>query len=340
MFSESQSSTIRELLTPDSRILIIVHRNPDGDALGSSLGLKHYLKAAYNINATLMVPDSFPAFLNWMPGILDVIVADRDIDVAKALLSNADLIFCLDFNHPGRIGDLAEDLRLSKAAKVMIDHHQDPDSFCQIVFSDTKASSTCELVIRWILADKGEAIISKDMASCLYTGLMTDTGSFRFQATTEETHRYASILLSKGIKHWLIHEAILNQNSLTKLRLWGLALSTKLDLVPGYRVAYISLTEQELKEYNYQEGDLEGLVNYALSIQGVEVAALFSERGGKIRISIRSIGDFPVNELSGKYFEGGGHINAAGGVSYVSIEQTIQKFKEAVQTYPQLRNEN
>jgi len=336
-FTSKQSDKIHALLNPLKTCCIIVHRNPDGDALGSSLGLKAYLKDAYSIDAQVIVPDDFPEFLNWMPQSSSILVAEKNPQLAKDFLQKADLVFCLDFNHPSRVGELSESLVQSPAYKVMIDHHQNPDSFCDATWSETTASSTCEMVTDWILNDKGDLFLSADTAKCLYTGIMTDTGSFRFQATTAHTHQLSAMLLSKGINHWLIHESLMNQNTLQKLQLWGFALSNCLEVIPEYHTSFIYLSQENLIKYGYQEGDLEGLVNYALSIRGTRLAAVFSERKGKVRISFRSIGDFKVNELSGSYFSGGGHINAAGGVSEESLDQAIIKFKSVLNQYPELK---
>lgn len=336
-FTSVQSDQIHTLLSPLKTCCIIVHKNPDGDALGSSLGLKAYLKEAYSIDAQVIVPNSFPDFLSWMPQSSSILVAEKHPQLAHDFLNKADLLFCLDFNHPSRVGELSEQLLQSSAYKVMIDHHQDPDSFCDATWSKTSASSTCEMVTDWILGDKGDLFLSSDAAKCLYTGIMTDTGSFRFQATTAHTHKLVAMLLSKGINHWQIHESLMNQNTLEKLQLWGYALSNCLEVLPEFHTSFIYVNQETLSKYGYQEGDLEGLVNYALSIRGTRLAAIFSERKGKVRISFRSIGSFKVNELSGSHFSGGGHINAAGGVSDEGLEQTILKFKSVLNQYPGLR---
>lgn len=339
MFTKDQESVISELLSSNCKVVIVVHRNPDGDALGSSLGLNIYLRNAFQLNSKVIVPDPFPDFLDWMPGTDEILIGTLQKNEVELAFKEADLIFCLDFNHPSRTDQLAESIINSQAYKVMIDHHREPDNFCHAMLSDISASSTCELVLSWILHNKGEAFLDKDAASCLYTGMMTDTGSFRFQSATATTYHYAALLIEKGVQHWLIHEAISNQNSFSKLKLWGLALHEKLVYLPEFKTAYIALSEKDLKEYSYKEGDLEGLVNYALSIKGVLVAALFSERGGKIRISFRSISEFPVNELSRDHFEGGGHLNAAGGVSHLNLYETLEKFKSVLKNYKQLNQQ-
>ena len=219
MFTTDQDFKISELLSSNCKVVIVVHRNPDGDALGSSLGLQNYLRNAFQINAEVIVPDPFPDFLGWMPGSETIIIGNKQKEETNLAFQQADLIFCLDFNHPARTDQLEESIINSKAYKVMIDHHREPDNFCDAMLSDISASSTCELVLRWILHKKGESYVDKDAASCLYTGMMTDTGSFRFQAATATTYHYAGLLIEKGVQHWLIHEAISNQNSFYKLKL-------------------------------------------------------------------------------------------------------------------------
>lgn len=337
MFSEQDNQQLLERIQTASSIIIVVHRNPDGDALGSSLGLQHFLKESFQKSAMVVVPDAFPDFLNWMPGSDSIFVADNQAVEAEKLLNEADVIFCLDFNDASRVAALEKPLSESKAFKVMIDHHRNPSGFCDLVYSDISASSTSEMVLRWIVELKKESLLNKDMASCLYTGIMTDTGSFRFESCTSVTHRMVALLLDTGIEHWTIHELLSNQNSLEKLQLWGLAFKDKLVHLPEYRTAYIYLTEKELQSHQYKEGDLEGLVNFALSIKNTLMGVLFSERNGRIRISFRSVGSFPVNELSSKHFSGGGHLNAAGGVSDLSLNETVEKFKALLSEYPQLK---
>ena len=338
MFHQDQSNHIFQLLAAKVPCVITVHRNPDGDALGSALGLMHFLESKYQVKADVVVPDAFPHFLDWLPGSDQIVIADHQPDRARELITNSNLIFCLDFNDVSRTAGLQEILAKSPAYKVMIDHHRNPTDFCQAVYSDITASSTSEMVLRWIVYQQSQHLVDKNIAECLYTGIMTDTGSFRFESCSFVTHEMVAILLKTGIEHWNIHERILNQNTLQKLQLWGLAFKDRLVHLPKFRTAYIHLTEEDLQKHHYREGDLEGLVNYALSIQDTLMGALFSQRDGKVRISFRSVGSFPVNDLSGKYFSGGGHLNAAGGVSDLPLDKTIEKFLSILPLYDQLQS--
>ena len=338
MFISTELDSIRQLIQSPTPVSIVVHRNPDGDALGSSIGLKLYLEKRYQRSVQVIVPDPFPEFLDWLPNAAETLEYEAHPEKTTALLNASGLIFCLDFNHPSRVGSMEDVLRNAPGVKVMIDHHQEPDSFVEFMCSDTKASSTCELVLEYIQADGGDAYLDQDMAVCLYTGIMTDTGSFRFSATQPKTHRMAARLMETGIEHWKIHEAIFNQNSLKKLQLWGFAMSQKMVQVEGLNTCYVAISDADLRAHDYKEGDLEGLVNFALSIRGTVLGVLFSERKGKIRISFRSIGDFPANQLSKKHFGGGGHINAAGGSSDRSLSETVAHFLRILPEYKSLLN--
>jgi phosphoesterase RecJ-like protein len=339
MFNTSELDSIRQIIQSTVPISIVVHRNPDGDALGSSIGLKLYLEKRYNRQVQVVIPDPFPEFLEWLPEAFSTLEFEKDKEQTTAVLNQSGLIFCLDFNHPSRVGSMEDVLRKTTGVKVMIDHHQEPDAFVEYMCSETSASSTCELVLEFIQADGGDSYIDEHIAKCLYTGIMTDTGSFRFSATTPKTHIMAARLMETGFEHWKIHEAIFNQNTLHKLQLWGYALSQKMFQVPGLNTCYFVITAKELEEHNYQEGDLEGLVNFALSIRGTVLGVLFSERKGGVRMSFRSIGDFPANQLSKKYFNGGGHINAAGGSSETSLEDTVDLFLKVLPEFKDLLNQ-
>lgn len=336
MFNTTELDSIRQLIQSNNPVSIVVHRNPDGDALGSSIGLKLYLEKRYKRNVQVIIPDPFPEFLDWLPEADSTLEFERNPDQTTSVLNESGLIFCLDFNHPSRVGSMEDVLRKTTGVKVMIDHHQEPDNFVHYMCSETSASSTCELVLEFIQADGGDAYLDEHIAKCLYTGIMTDTGSFRFSATTPKTHVMAARLMQTGFEHWKIHEAIFNQNSLQKLQLWGYAMSRKMHVVEGLNTCYVVVTAQELEEHHYQEGDLEGLVNFALSIRGTVLGVLFSERKGRVRISFRSIGDFPANQLSKKYFNGGGHINAAGGSTESSLEEAVDLFLRVLPEFKDL----
>ena len=339
MFNSYQLDSIRQIIQSTVPVSIVVHRNPDGDALGSSIGLKLYLEKRYNRKVQVIIPDPFPEFLDWLPEATSTLEFEKNKNQTTDVLNQSGLIFCLDFNHPSRVGSMEEVLRKTTGVKVMIDHHQEPDDFVDFMCSETSASSTCELVLEFIQADGGDAFLDEHIAKCLYTGIMTDTGSFRFSATTPKTHVMAARLMETGFEHWKIHEAIFNQNSLHKLQLWGYALSQKMFQLPGLNTCYFVITAKELEEHNYQEGDLEGLVNFALSIRGTVLGVMFSERKGGVRMSFRSIGDFPANQLSKKYFNGGGHINAAGGSSETSLDETVNLFLKVLPEYKDLLNQ-
>ncbi|WP_047546586.1 DHH family phosphoesterase [Psychroserpens sp. Hel_I_66] len=324
---------IKELLSSPKEIVIIPHKNPDGDAIGSTLGLMHYLKKG-NHKATIIAPNDYPDFLKWMPSEDSILKYDQQKDDCDALLISAEIIFTLDFNSLGRIGDMGDAVATSEAIKIMIDHHQQPDDYAQFTYSDVSMSSTCEMVYNFIdmLGDTNK--IDEDIASCLYTGIMTDTGSFRFSSTTSETHKIIGKLIEKGANNSQIHNSIMDTNSYERMQLLGRALSN-LKIIPEYRTAYITLSQEELNTYNYKKGDTEGFVNYGLSLKGIIFAAIFieSHQDNIIKISLRSKGDFSVNELSRSHFEGGGHTNAAGGKSDLNLKDTVDKFISILPNY-------
>ena len=316
IFNVDQLKEISECIQNARCIAITTHRNPDGDAMGSTLGLFHFLKSNYSAEVHIALPDPAPDYLDFLPGCSSTINFKQHPNQCAEVFQKCDVLFCLDFNHPSRTADL--ELLVSKAAQracsIMIDHHPQPLEFVNYLGSDTTASSTCELIYRFSVQLGMNEIPSVEIATCIYTGIMTDTGSFRFSVTRPETHHTASNLLKSGIRHWEIHEKIFNRNSLSKLRLWGYALNSKLDWLREYKSAVIVLSASELNDFDYEEGDLEGLVNYALSISGVKMGVLMSERNNQVRISFRSVGDFSVNKFARDNFDGGGHVNAAGAV--------------------------
>jgi phosphoesterase RecJ-like protein len=323
----------KKLLSSDARVVLTAHRNPDGDALGSTLGFKNMLERGFGIKAQIIVPDRFPSFLKYLPDADSVLVFEDNLNECRELIANATIIGCLDYNHPSRTEQMAPFLEASGAVKFMLDHHQNPHDFVDFSWSFVDAGSTCELVCEFMQALDLFEQISMDEAKCLYTGIMTDSGSFRFESTRAETHEIAAHLLRTGLRHWEIHEAIFNQNSYEKLKVWGYALNSKLVYLKEFNTAYIYLDAEELLKYQVKEGDMEGLVNYALSISGVKFGVLFTEKKGMIRISFRSLGDFKVNEFSAKHFGGGGHMNAAGGVSELSMNDTLNKFRNLLPEY-------
>lgn len=336
--TQQDIESIKQLLGSPKHIVIVPHKNPDGDAMGSTLGLYHYLKKS-NHHVTVITPNDYPDFLKWIPGESNVLKHDSQTKEADKLIQEADIIFTLDFNALHRTGNMESVLNKSKAIKIMIDHHQSPDEYATYVFSDVNMSSTCEMVYLFIEMLGDASMIDTDIATSLYVGIMTDTGSFRFSCTTSQTHRIAALLIEKGANNSQIHNHVYDTNTYEKLQLLGCALSN-LKIIPESRTAYITLTQQELNKYNYKKGDTEGLVNHGLSLQNIVLAAIFIEdkQEGIIKISLRSKGNFSVNEFSRAHFEGGGHTNAAGGKSYSSLTDTVERFISILPAYNKALN--
>lgn len=320
---------LKALLKKADQLVIVTHFSPDGDAMGSSLALYNYLLKLKK-KVTVVVPNEYPEFLHWMPGDGKVVNHQAEPEKVAKLMQKADAIFTLDFNSFKRLEKLGEIVSASKAVKILVDHHQQPDKFAQIVFHDVKACSTCELVYDMIVALGGKKLIDKKIASCLYTGLMTDTGSFRFSSVTAKTHLILADLLQKGVVPNQIHEAVYDTYATNRLKLLGHSLSQKMVVMPEKHLAFISLSHDELNHFDYQKGDTEGLVNYPLSINGIKFSGFFVEMDGKIKISFRSKGKFDVNQFARTYFSGGGHINAAGGKSDLNLNETITRFLSIV----------
>lgn len=316
-------------------VLITTHQNPDADAMGSSLGLAGYLRKKGH-RVTVVTPTDYGLNLHWMPGNDDVIAFDEKVRVrVNQLFDEADLIFCLDFSALDRIRELAPMVRQSRARKIMIDHHLEPESFADLMLWDPTAAATAELVYRLIVQLGDRDLVDVPIAECLYAGLMTDTGSFRHANTTGDVHRMAADLLDLKIDVSTIHRRIFDNVTLDKFRLLGYVLNEKLKVVPEYKFAYITLTDAELKQYRSKTGDTEGMVNYALAVEGVVMACILIDRVDEIRLSFRSVGDFSVRELASTHFNGGGHRNAAGGRSKLSLAETEQKLLRLLPQYQQ-----
>lgn len=317
---------LSKLLDSPKRIVIVPHKNPDGDALGSCLGLSSFLQQKGH-EATVVSPNDYPNFLKWMPGEATVLKFDQNQEQAQTLLDAAELIFTLDFNSFSRVGAMEPALSKATAEFVMIDHHQQPDDYAAYTESNVNMSSTAEMIYQFI--DRLDAVkaITPEIATCLYTGIMTDTGSFRFPSTTSQTHRVIADLIDKGAQNASIHQEIYDTNSFDKLQLLGVALQN-LKVEEKYHTAYITLSQEELDKHHFKKGDTEGFVNYALSVKNIIFAAIFIENKADkiVKISLRSKGDFNVNEFARAHFQGGGHRNAAGGKSDDSLKETIEKF--------------
>lgn len=331
MFTPAEISEIQNLVVPGKKIVIITHYNPDGDAIGSSLGLKHFLKQK-GVEAEVIVPNDFPKFLKWMPEAKQIIIADYKRKQAGEAIYHADVIFVLDFNASHRAGNLVGPwIEKAKAVKILIDHHQQPDDF-DFVYSDVTVPATCQMVYHFIEALQEEHLVNTDVAQCLYTGIMTDTGGFRFRSTSAVTHRIVANLIEKGADPATITSNTWDTNTVSRLYLLSLILG-RIEVVKDGKVAILWLKRKELQEFGFQKGDTEGFVNYGLSIMGTQVSAFFMEDLYEdfIKISFRSKDQVDVNQFSRKYFHGGGHINAAGGKYYKSIEETIEDFKEKIE---------
>ncbi|WP_417428511.1 DHH family phosphoesterase [Halpernia sp.] len=329
MFTSQEISDIKNLLSPNKNIVIITHHNPDGDAIGSSLGLKNFLKNK-GIEATVLVPNDFPKFLKWMPNSKEIIISEYKRKKAGEAIYKADVIFCLDFNAASRIGILGDWFTKSWAKKILIDHHQQPENF-DFVYSDTSVPATCQMIYHFIEALDEVNLIGKGVAECLYTGIMTDTGGFRFRSTSAETHRITGNLIEKGADPAMISSNTWDTNTISRLHLLALVLG-RIETVQDGEVAILWLKREELQNLGFQKGDTEGFVNYGLSIKGTKVSAFFMEDLYEdfIKISFRSKDATDVNQFSRKYFNGGGHINAAGGRCDKTLEQTILEFKEII----------
>lgn len=306
-----------------------MHRGPDGDAIGSSLGWHHLLKKQ-GIESTVIAPDAYPDFLKWMPGNENVIIYEKNRDKAVEVLKEADLVFCLDFNAPDRMGNLKDAVMEAGKPMVVVDHHRQPADFAQVYYVDDTASSAAEMIYRLNKALGWKKDIDRNAAICLYTGIVTDTGSFRFSSVSPKLMRIASRLMETGIDHTEVYRHVFDSQTVSRLKLQGFAISEKLEVMEEAATAFMSLTQVELQRFHYQKGDTEGLVNQALSIQGINLAAFFSEKDGIIKISFRSRGNFDVNVFARNNFEGGGHSMAAGGKSELSMEETLKKFRKLV----------
>ena len=318
---------LQSFLDTPKNIVIIGHRNPDGDAMGATLGLYHYLKKKGH-NPTVVVPNEYPKFLHWLPGSENTYRFDWQNSQSQRAINASDIIFLLDFNALHRVGhDMQNTLESYQKDFVLIDHHQQPDEF-SYMYSDTEMCSTCQMVYHFIEKMGDIDLLDSDIATCLYTGIMTDTGSFRFRSTTSLTHRVIANLIDNGAENDRIHSNVYDSSTYGRLQLLGQALSN-LKVLPAYKTAYITLTDQEKVANNFTKGDTEGIVNYALSIDGIVMAAIFIEDKEQeiIKISFRSKGTFSVNQFARENFSGGGHDNAAGGKSDLSMDETIKKFK-------------
>ena len=321
---------VQLLLSTPKKIAIIPHRGPDGDAMGSTLALYHFL-LKNNQEAVVVSPNEFPDFLAWMPGSESIKIFEKDKENCTKILEEAELIFTLDFNALHRTGEMEHVLAKLKAPFIMIDHHQKPDDYAAVTYSDTSFGSTCEMIYNFIVFLGKKQDIDKTIGTCIYTGILTDSGSFRFPKTTGNTHRIVAELIDLGVENTEIPTLLFDNSGFERLQLLGRALQN-MKVIAEHKTAYTTLTQDELNSFNYVKGDTEGVVNYGLQIKGINFAAIFIENKEEkiIKISFRSQGDFDVNQFARDHFHGGGHRNAAGGKSDETMEDTIKKFENLV----------
>lgn len=338
MFTISEISRLRQLLNQKLRIVITSHSNPDGDAIGSSLAMYHYLTKLGN-SVNMIIPNKFPHYYNWLPDSEKIVIYEKQSKLAQQLLREADLIFCVDFNAISRLGAVSDIVLKTSAKRILIDHHIDPEindfDYC---YSTVETSSTGELIYEFITALGDENLIDKNTAEAIYTCIVTDTGSFSFSNNRTETYLVVSKLISLGVDAEKIHKLIYDTYSENRLRLLGYAISNRMVVWEELHTAIIYLTKSDLKEYNYEVGDTEGLVNYPLSMKKINMSVLITEKENQLRLSFRSKGDFSVNELAREHFKGGGHRNAAGGKTTETINQLIDRLKLVLQDNKQNLN--
>ena len=328
---------VENLLANHDKIVIVTHVSPDGDAIGSSLGLYHYL-TEMGKNVTIIVPNAFPEFLDWMPSTKEILLYEKYSEFAAKIINEAGLLFCLDFNIPKRTACLAPLVEAAKAKKVMVDHHPDPSSFCDVTISHPEISSTSELIFRLICQMGDFEEMSKKSAECIYTGMMTDTGGFTYNSNNAQIYYIIAELLKKGINKDQIYSNVFNSYSEDRYRMLGYTLSEKMKVYPEYHAALVTLTKEEQAKYNAKKGDTEGFANLPLNISGIIFAVFIREDNEMVKISLRSQGTFPCNKFSAQCFNGGGHLNASGGEFYGTVEEAVAVFEKALPEYADLLN--
>ncbi len=332
VISEESIHKATKAIDQAENIIIVVHVGPDGDAMGSSLALWHYLMTLEK-EPIVIVPSAFPNFLAWMPGSEFVLVYEDFKEKCDELIAKTDLIFTLDFNVPNRLGKMEATVMNSPAPKILVDHHLHPGDYAETTISHPEISSTSELIFRLICRMGDFAKINLACAECVYTGMMTDTGGFTYNSNHQEIYTIISELLKIGVDKDEVYRKVFNNYSADRMRLMGYALFNKMKIFPEYKTALITVSLKELLEFNYLMGDVEGLVNLPLSIEGVVFSVFMREDTDKIKISFRSQGTFPANKVAADLFNGGGHLNAAGGESYATMEESVQKFESALDDY-------
>lgn len=339
IIAEEKVVKAKNLIYDADRIAVIAHAAPDGDAIGASLALYHFL-FSIDKETTVIYPDQFPSFLAWLHGTEKALIYEKQPDEVKEVLDSVDLIICVDFNEIKRVGNLKDLLENTKADKILIDHHPNPDlEPWKVAMSYPQIASTSELVFRFICRSGHASEINKYCAEAIYTGMMTDTGGFTFNSNNTEVYYIIGELIRKGINKDEIYRKVFNNYTADRMRLMGYLLANKMKIYPEYKTALITLTAEEQSQFNFQKGDSEGFVNMPLSIEGVIFSVFFKEDPDKIKVSLRSQGTFPVNAFSANYFNGGGHVNAAGGESYMSMDETLQLFERVLPEYKEILNQ-
>ncbi|KAA6301611.1 MAG: Bifunctional oligoribonuclease and PAP phosphatase NrnA [Candidatus Ordinivivax streblomastigis] len=338
IISEHHIQQAKKLIEKYDKIVIVTHVSPDGDAIGSSLAMYHFLlELGKSVN--VLVPNNFPGFLKWMSGAKDIVVGEWKPALADELIQSAELIFCLDFNIPKRSGDLGARVEKSSAKKIMIDHHPEPGDFCDITISHPEISSTSELIFRFICRMGMFDDFTRTCAECIYTGMMTDTGSFTYNSNDPHIYYIISELLEKGMDKDVIYDRVYNHCSEGKLRLQGYVLYEKMKIYERYHSALIVLSHEEQQRFQWKRGDTEGLVNMPLSIDGIYFSVFIREEENMIKLSFRSKGAFPANQFASDVFQGGGHLNASGGEFYGTLDEAVAKFETALLNYKGLADE-
>ena len=335
IFNADDLEKLKATIADNNLFVLTCHAGPDGDALGSTLGLAGYLKALGK-EALVMVPDAYPDFLAWMPGSQEVLRYDKYRDKAELMLAAADVIVAMDYNALSRVDDMGVAIGKAKAVKVMIDHHLQPEAFCDLTFSYPHLTSTCEVAFRLIYAMGGYDVLDKCMCECLYAGMMTDTGCFSYGPCTQEVYLIISLMMQKEINKDRIYNKVFNNYSEGRLRLMGYVLYEKMKVYPEQHAALITLTREEMSRFNFVKGDTEGLVNIPLQMKGIHFSVFLREDTEKelIRVSLRSQGTFPCNKFAGKYFNGGGHLNASGGQYDGTLEEAVALFEKGLEEFP------
>lgn len=332
MLNRQAKEKIKTLIRQKDPVVIISHINPDGDAIGSSTALALYFKKK-GIPVTVIIPNEVPDFLRWLPGFGSVLTYKKNRDDCKKAVSQASTVFLVDFNDPGRMGKLEKEIQNSEAFTILIDHHQNPTGFADITISEPWRGSAGEMIYLLMQEIDGSGFLDREIATCLYVAIMTDTGNFRYGSSYAEIFNIAGELVTAGIDKDQIFTNVYDSYSEARMKLMGYCMSEKMVVLPEYHAAYISLTRQEMKRFHHQVGDTEGFVNIPFTIKGIRITALFIEKKDHVKISLRSKGDFSVDHLASTYFRGGGHINAAGGEYDLPLDKTIRKFESILAEY-------